>query len=264
MPGASEMKTINALWIGNELSPLERLTAASFIAHGHSFHLYAYGPIAHVPAGVTLTDANAIIPERDIFLSHGGYAHFADWFRWRLLMQRGGFWTDMDVVCLRPFEFGHDVVFGYESGKLPNVAVMGFSSGHPVCEEMESRCAAPNVFRSGDSVRDKARKTVRRYFLGNKRSRVRWGEAGGPSGFRHVLAQHGLQDAGLPFTYFYPISWQNAVCLFDKTLAFDQELFSDTHAVHLWNEMLRLEKIDKRGPFVKGSFVDRMLDRYGV
>lgn len=259
-----ELPTISALWIGKELSPIERLTAASFVAHGHAFHLYAYQPVANVPAGVTLVDANTIIPEREIFLSHGGYAHFADWFRWRMLKERGGFWVDMDVVCLRPFDFVREVVFGYEAGKLPNVAVMRFPAEHPVCAEMESRCNAPNLFRPGDSLRDRLRKTMRRYLLGNRRGNVRWGEAGGPSGFRLALAQHGLQDAGLPFTYFYPVAWQNAATLFDMTFAHDQGLFADTHAVHLWNEILRQEKIDKRGPFAKGSFIARMLDRYGV
>ena len=255
---------IRSLWIGDSLSPVERLTATSFIQHGHPFHLYTYHDIASVPSGVQIFDANSIIPEREIFLSHGSYAHFADWFRWKLLKQLGGFWVDMDVVCLRPFAFQEDVIFGYEAGNRPNVSVLRFPAGHPVCIEMEDRCANPNKFRRDDKLRDIVRKLGRRYLHGNLRGSVKWGEAGGPTGFQQVLTQYGLLDRVLPFTYFYPIAWQNAKCIFDATLSRDVSMFLDTHAIHVWNEILRKSGIDKRGPFPKDSLFRQLLEQYGL
>ena len=66
-----------------------------------------------------LMDANQIIPEKDIFTAHGGsYAIFSDWFRWSLLYEKGNFWVDMDVICLKPFVFNEDLVYGFEDNTI--------------------------------------------------------------------------------------------------------------------------------------------------
>ena len=57
-------------------------------------------------------DANEIIPEKDVFryknsnqFGHGkgSVAGFSDIFRYKLLFEKGGWWVDMDVTCLKPF-----------------------------------------------------------------------------------------------------------------------------------------------------------------
>jgi hypothetical protein len=102
---------IQMLWIG-ELSKLERMALASFVANGHIVHLYAYDELAGVPAGVQVIDAREILPEERIFrygpeagAGEGSLANFANLFRYKLLYERGGWWVDADVVCLRPFDF---------------------------------------------------------------------------------------------------------------------------------------------------------------
>ena len=72
---------------------------ASFLAHGHDYHLYRYGDLEDVPTGVKIKDANSVIPESDIFTYDGGsHAGFADWFRHKLVCQTGQFWVDTDIV----------------------------------------------------------------------------------------------------------------------------------------------------------------------
>ncbi|HEB62197.1 MAG TPA: hypothetical protein ENI82_03500 [Bacteroidetes bacterium] len=114
-------KTINSLWIGNELENLELLTLHSFIAHGHIFQLWTYSKdFKNLPKGVVLCDANKIIPQDKIFkykyggkkgLGKGSYAGFADIFRFKLLYEIGGWWVDMDVTCLKAFDFEEEYVF---------------------------------------------------------------------------------------------------------------------------------------------------------
>ena len=99
---------IQSLWVGSRLNALAQLSLASFLAHGHPVHLYTYGPVKGVPKGVTVMDANTIMPyDPNITVKEGfgkgSVGPFANWFRYQLLVDRGGIWTDTDVVCLTPW-----------------------------------------------------------------------------------------------------------------------------------------------------------------
>lgn len=81
--------------------------------------------MANVPKGTVLRNANDIIPEKDIFTSHGGsYAAFSDWFRWALLYTKGNFYSDMDVVCIKPFEFDTELVYGFQNQEESKCVVL--------------------------------------------------------------------------------------------------------------------------------------------
>lgn len=117
-------EVVHALWIGNRLGPMQLLTMRSFQAHGFRFHLWAYDPtISPIPSGVVLRDANTVIPEQRVFrypvaeanidvaFGNGSYAGFSDVFRYKLLYDHGGWYTDLDVTCLKRPDFGTDYVF---------------------------------------------------------------------------------------------------------------------------------------------------------
>lgn len=112
---------VNALWIGKKLSKLELLTIHSFINKGHIFILWAYDTIeTPLPKGVICKDANVILPKDKIFrykyrnqFGHGkgSLGGFSDIFRYKLLYEQGGWWTDMDITCLKPLNFCEPYVF---------------------------------------------------------------------------------------------------------------------------------------------------------
>ncbi|MFW5805673.1 MAG: glycosyltransferase [Bacteroidales bacterium] len=114
-------KTVHGLWIGNQLSFVEKLTIKSFLDNGFDFHLWLYNPlITPVPDKVNIRDASDIIPRHDVFnyrfknqFGHGkgSFAGFSDIFRYKLLYEYGGWWTDMDVTCLKAPDFDDDYVF---------------------------------------------------------------------------------------------------------------------------------------------------------
>ncbi|MBY0406370.1 MAG: capsular polysaccharide synthesis protein, partial [Rickettsiales bacterium] len=131
---------IQSLWIGS-LGALERLSMRSFLAHGHRYHLYAYDLTLAPPPGVELKDAREILPEEAIFTyprgkEKGGISAFADWFRYELLAQKGGWWCDTDIICLKPFLFENPLVLASERHwlwkKRLSVAVMRAPAGHPL------------------------------------------------------------------------------------------------------------------------------------
>ena len=94
-------KVVQGLWIGSQLSPVEELSIRSFLAHGHEYHLYAYGQIQNVPEGAVLRDAGEIIPSHKIFKyrDYDSYAGFSNHFRYKLLRTNGGWWADLDLVA---------------------------------------------------------------------------------------------------------------------------------------------------------------------
>src|SRR5690242_14854394 len=115
-------RIVNALWIGNKLSKLELLTISSFIANGHDFHLWTYSDIVTpLPSRVTIRRADDILPRRAVFRSigagletgvgNGSFAAFSDLFRYKLLYETGGYWTDMDMTCLKSLDFSEPYVF---------------------------------------------------------------------------------------------------------------------------------------------------------
>ncbi len=254
---------IQSLWIGDKLSLLEQLCIASFIYHGHEFHLYTYEKVANVPKGTILRNANDIIPEKDIFTYYNGsYAGFADWFRWALLYAQGNFYVDMDVVCIKPFEFNTKLVYGFQEERTICSAVLGFPSKHELPAFLEVSCRQPNLILPYDNMKSKLRKIIRKMIHGNKRQSIGWGESGGPHGLTRALKYFGLIDLAKPYTYFYPIHFSCWKKIFYETHSKDNQLFSDTYAIHLWNELGRVARLDKNASFPKDSLIELLKTKY--
>jgi glycosyltransferase involved in cell wall biosynthesis len=116
-------RIVHSLWIGPKLSKMELLTIHSFLRHGHEFHLWVYDKIeTPLPKGVVVEDANQIISQKRIIkkadtdpetgVGKGSFSSpFSDLFRYKLLYEKGGYWVDMDVTCLHPFNFPTPYVF---------------------------------------------------------------------------------------------------------------------------------------------------------
>jgi hypothetical protein len=120
---ADENRVVHGLWVGDRLSKLELLTLSSFVAHGHAFHLWLYSDVrTPLPRGVVVRDATAILPRSAVFtkrttdpetgVGRGSLSSpFSDLFRYKLLLEHGGYWADLDVTCLKPLDFSEPYVF---------------------------------------------------------------------------------------------------------------------------------------------------------
>jgi len=126
----SENHIVHGLWIGKELSALQLLTLKSFLQNGHEFHLWLYEPVlTPLPKGTVVRDATQVLARDSVFcyeeaccslsrkdspdreFGKGSFAGFSDIFRYRLLYLEGGWWSDMDVTCLRALDFSEPYVF---------------------------------------------------------------------------------------------------------------------------------------------------------
>ncbi|HEY6333085.1 MAG TPA: glycosyltransferase, partial [Blastocatellia bacterium] len=125
---------VHGMWIGSTLSRMELLTLKSFVHHGHRFHLWAYDQlVTPVPDGVVIEDASEILPREAIVarteadgrtgVGAGSFsAPFSDVFRYKLLYEKGGYWSDMDVTCLKPFPSDTPYLFrSHPTGVVGNV-----------------------------------------------------------------------------------------------------------------------------------------------
>ena len=119
---------IQSLWIGDKLSTMERLCISSYIHHGHEFHLYTYNDIVGLPKNCIVKDASEILPKDQIFsynagLGKGSYSAFSNYFRYKLLEIKGNWWTDTDMVCLKPISIKDDFVFASEKTADGNIHI---------------------------------------------------------------------------------------------------------------------------------------------
>lgn len=121
MPATDVKNTVHGLWVQGALSPIEELTIRSFLRQGYSFVLWTYNREPYsVPPGAICKDANEILDRSAVFSyqrknqfghGQGSFAGFSDIFRYRLLYLYGGWWTDMDITCLRRLPSGTPYIF---------------------------------------------------------------------------------------------------------------------------------------------------------
>ena len=257
--------TIQSLWIGERLSKIELLSIQSFLAHGHEYHLYVYADVGDVPSGVILKDAATVIPGDCIFTIKGSLSAFSDWFRHELLFAHGGYWVDLDVVCLRPLCFDDPIVIGKEDCSKANPAVMRFPKGHEISRALADVGKEPNRPTPYDTAADRRRKLFRKFVLGNRRNRIEWGEPAGPVGVTKILKHHRLLKLAKPYYYFHPIHFSFWRCAWDDTFRDGLAPFQASYCIHLWNEKIRRGgAMNKDGPFPRHSLIQQLASRYGV
>jgi glycosyltransferase involved in cell wall biosynthesis len=210
-------RVIQGFWTG-PLSTMERLCIQSFLSNGHDFHLYTYGPLDGVPEGCIIKDANEIAPQNDI-KKFQYLQQFSDYFRYALLRKNGGWWVDMDVICLKPFDFKEDYVFVESTGDREtglNFAVIKVPT--PNCELIE-QCWATTM-----SMESQWLKTMNF-------------QAIGPELWAKKIDSLKLGRYIQPIDKFDPIHWDRLIWSIDPTKKWD---LTNCYALHLfhaaWNK----------------------------
>jgi hypothetical protein len=236
-----ENQTIQGLWVGPSLSTMERVSISSFLANGHDYHLYVYDDVAGTPPGTTLKDASEILPPSQIFLyrEHKSYAGFANFFRYKLLLERGGWWMDTDVICLQPVVLNSPYAFATERDTDGRSFVTSGIIKAPQDSELMER--AWNICKS------------------KRPEDLKWGETG-PSLMHNLVLRSGLCEYIQDHDVFCPIDsarWFDAV-LPGRRLSFGVQSLT----VHLWNEFWRRMKLDKDESYPPSSLYEQLKQRY--
>ena len=268
-------KAVNGLWIcekGGMLSDMERLCIHSFCANGHDFYLWTYDEIANVPQDtapgrVILCDGNEILPYHEVFKGkYKSLAPFADYFRWKLLAERGGWWVDMDMVCLRPFDFPDAAVFAWESRVKIQIAVLKLPAGHVLATDMLKECQQPlrvTPYDTAQKIRRKIR--YRLLFWKNPNTFIGWDMAGGLSSFFLATKYYNLIHCVKPATVFYPITYTMMLPMCNEEwhdLRLLEPILKNVYGIHWYSGMWSLHGWDKNGTYPQNSPYQILKDRY--
>jgi Glycosyltransferase sugar-binding region containing DXD motif len=222
-------KIIQSLWVGPKLSTMEQLCIRSFLRHGHDFHLYTYDDMEGIPAGTTVKDGNEILPKSQISV-YTHIADFADLFRLKLLALKGGWYIDMDAVCLRRFDFPEDYVFGYTQDGVTNYVMKA-----PANSDVMNWCV------------DQALRVAR--------PRMAWGEAGG-SLLALGIEYFALQKYILPEQVFCFMPWYTlpGAAIGEPSLDFPV----CAYVAHLCHEMWVKLGYDRDRQYPSGSLYEKL------
>lgn len=232
-----------SFWFGPSLTPYEELCIRSFLDHGHSFCVYSYERL-QLPRGAQQEDAGKILPREELFVypsgpGKGGVSAFANRFRYALLLQEGGWWVDMDMVCLTDDFPGSHVFFALEEEGRVNNAILRFPPQHAVMRD-----CLDHATRMG--------------------SHIEFG-ATGPKLLTEKLAAHDLDRHASSSATCYPLHWRDYMLQFDPARReFMEDLTAHSITYHMWNEMLRRSSIDKNIKPPVGSFLEALMRRHGV
>jgi hypothetical protein len=243
---------IHFLWIGTELSNLELLSLESHIQNNYTCYLWTYQDILNVPKHILIKDANEIVDESKIFTYKvgnfsGSLAGFADYFRLNVIHKYGGWWKDIDNVCLNYFELQSEYLFATEKKRnnLIDLAISSFFC-HKNTKLLEECIQISNTI------------------LDTKKN-IWWGEIGA-SLMSKLIKLKNLNCYYVPYNYFCPINWYEARNIYiANNLCSDinSKLYYNSYNIHMYNEMIRRLKIDKNKP-QKYSLYYNLLKKYNI
>lgn len=225
------MVIVQSLWVGTKLSRMEYYSILSFIKQGYTFHLYTYNEVANIPFGTIIKDANEILPIKEIFSLKGSYLPYSDIWRYKLLYLKGGYWCDLDMICLKRFDTDdkyiisseHTMQSGAYKSKLPyvsNIGILKAPIGSLMFKNLYEKCS--------------------KYQTKNKNiDKLKYMKI-----FRNYVNKYGFNEYIKPPEYFCPLSWWNAEEAFKSKSVkkwnvnplSDEDILNNSYTIHFWRD----------------------------
>lgn len=246
-----DLPAVQSLWIGGELSRMEKTSIGSFLEKGHDFDLYTYGSIKGIPRQVNVIEAREILDGSSIdkCIDNKDYATLSDIFRYKLLFEKGGIWVDTDIICLRPFNFDDEHVFASER------------------VERQSRFEIKLPYRPvGCVIKAPAGSEIIHYCLKKSRKKefenIEWAEVG-PDLLDITVEEFSMDECVYPPYKFCPIPWWKwrdfiKDDLKTRTKEKIKQYLLNPYSYHLWNSKWSEGKANKNKKYPKRTIYGRM------
>jgi glycosyltransferase involved in cell wall biosynthesis len=242
-PIVIEEEAFSAFWYGNRLSALHWVCLRSFVELGHKVNLYVYEPL-EVPKAINLMDASEIISPRNVFLYNnnnmrrGDVGPFSDVFRFKLLLMRGGWWIDVDVLCKDQLIPNCSYAWAAEANFI-GTSQIRFPKGDPIVRHLYNDCSA--LF-----------------------TKMKFREEIGPALITRVLKQYPTPTSYFGSTQkFYPLKWVEGFKLWLPS--FSDEILakiSTASFVPCWGSLASYIGIDHNRRPPRGSVMAELFDQF--
>ena len=209
-----------------------------------------------MPKGTKIKDANKILPKETVFKLKGAYLPFSYIWRYKLLYEKGNYWVDLDIFCMKPFDFKEDFVFASErtiqqgayAMKVPSVyqiCVLKAPPKSPFYKELFEKCMAhQSKGKNQDKIKymRMMREMIDKY---NYKKYVK-----PPITFCHLDWWY-AKDAFMPLK-----SYRDKYGVKAKPL---NEMFTKTYAVHMWRNLVTHKyKLDLNAKYHPDSLWERI------
>ena len=259
-----QMTRLNSLWVGRDLTYVERLCLTSAVSVGHEFVLWSYDPdaLTDVPAGIEVRDA-AEVMARDQLVSYrdtGSVALGANLWRIQLLAKGFGCWVDMDFIFIKPIDLSEPYIFGWEhEGWINNAIILAPPDSQLIHDLVETpkpnKC--PPWFGPRRSMMYYWRR-MREGHIGIED--MPWGTYS--SGMlTHCVKRNGLESFAKSPEELYPVRWKDAAMLYGPAEAVRALITDATRGIHMWHS--RLGDL-VRNPPPPGSYIEEVCRQFGV
>lgn len=241
---------VRTFWVGPPLSFYEILSLKSFLSVGARVILYSYDPDLAVPEGVELRDAGELLPaeilQRHNADSDKGLSRHSDLCRYIMLQRYGGWYVDLDVVCLRDRLPSAEMYFARADAATIYNGIMKFPAECPALGDVIAR-AEEILPTAAKAVTEEARVLL------------------GPPLFSRVLRDHGIAARAEPRSKAYEIPFQEALSFFNPSQCEEIEArLAEKDFAHLWNGAWATLRIPKNYGPPQGSWLDMMFRRFGI
>ena len=242
MPPAARQEA-RAFWTGPQLSPYEELSLLSFAATGARVLLYCSDMSLRVPDGVERVPVEELLSANTHAFTYDDsdrcVTPHSDLFRYAAVERFGGWYFDLDIICLRERLPQTKVYLVREADHIVNAAVMKFPAHAPFLA----------------AAREEALRL--------------WPQAGrltiGPQLITRLAADHALDHLVQPRAKAFEIGTTEIVSMFDPQACEELKArVAGSDFVHLWNEIWRRIRIPKNFGPPEGSFLDGLFRRFDI
>lgn len=249
------MHTITSFWYTpkgyKSIGLMEILTIKSWLDNGYIFELYTYNlndrifkKFSKLFENFKLKDANEIVAFENYFSDNrgAGVAAFSDYFRFKLLYDRGGIWVDLDMICLNYTDLNQEYIFSQELDEDKNTSRI-----------TTSFLKFPKNSDFGKNLIQKAERII------NNKKIIPWGIIG-PNFLAQEVKKWELEKYAWDYKKTCQFSWYEV-----KNFTNDK-IFIDNNQpfLHLFSEMWRVKHMKKDAMYNENSIYSILIKKYEI